>query len=238
MIYDRAVVDGGTMASPIDRVGNCMMNDRNWLGPGLLLAGLGLFWLVVGGNGEPALPAVDATPQSAEYDPNDWRTLEFIPAVDFREIFHFDVTPQWISSRWQRVSQTTNSEGWSLHRVPLVTGTNGWDIHGSLTYSFDAQGTLKRIHFAGWTADTSLLESTLTQNFGFSPEKTGWLGAFTRKSLGQLTGVALFRLPEIRQMSAANQQIAVWLEINDPRFRGRASAEASELLKNALTSHR
>ncbi|HMP79531.1 MAG TPA: hypothetical protein PKD54_08775 [Pirellulaceae bacterium] len=211
------------------------MNNRNWLAPGLLLAAIGLPWVLLGGSrgfdpGTPVQLAMEAPPLAYS---SDGVPLEYIPVGDFREIFHFDVSPQWISSRWNRVSVTTDGAGWTSYRVPLVTGSNPWDLHGSLTYSLDAKGAPKRIHFVGWTVEKSVIENMLIREFGFSTESTRWLSAYSAKSLGQLTGVALFRLPESTFSNAGNQQIAVWIEINDPRFRGAASDEARQLLRSA-----
>src|SRR5690606_17564890 len=42
---------------------------------------------------------------------------------DLAEPFRFDITPDWVFRRWQRVSTVSNLPDLQGYRVPLVTGT-------------------------------------------------------------------------------------------------------------------
>src|SRR5262249_51255138 len=62
--------------------------------------------------------------------------------------------PQWIASRWPRVTTVAGDDPDQLGmRVVLVTGTQPDDIAGSLTYYFDRHHQMQRITFTGLTRD-------------------------------------------------------------------------------------
>lgn len=184
-------------------------------------------WSPIGGMG-------DSWPASAGPHGGQPIPLEFFP-VGLSEVFQFEVTPQWIGQRWQRAAANHQADGGTHYRIPLVTGTQPWDLHGSLTYEFDKHGTVRRIQFTGWTADSSLLIQTLTTQFRFQAQSTSWFAALASKSLGRLVGVAVFKRPTTVQGDRGTQQIAVWLEINDVRRRGEASPEAKEWWRQATS---
>src|SRR5437764_7490770 len=85
------------------------------------------------------------------------------PIVTIEQAFRFDLTPQWVSSRWPRVSTVLGEPEQLGMRVALVSGTRPDDIAGSLTYYFDPHHQLQRITFEGLTRDPRrLLSATVT----------------------------------------------------------------------------
>jgi hypothetical protein len=89
------------------------------------------------------------------------------------DIFRFDLTPQTITDRWNRVSTGLGDVRYQGYRVPLVTGTTPSDLAGSLTYYFDAKPKLRRITFLGATGDPARVVEYLTKQFGFRRSQTG-----------------------------------------------------------------
>ncbi len=87
------------------------------------------------------------------------------PLVDYTEALRFDVTPQWIFSRWPRVTAGLPIGDLQGYRVPLVTGVREYDLAGALTYFFDAQQRCREIRVRGTVGDPSKLAALATGPF-------------------------------------------------------------------------
>jgi hypothetical protein len=109
----------------------------------------------------PAHPAVVQTPTAP---------LTGHLSGDLMEPFRFEITPDWVIRRWQRVSTISNQSDLQGYRVPLVTGTNEHDLAGSLTYFFDRDKKLQRIVFHGSTGNAVPLTQRLAKMYGFKRE--------------------------------------------------------------------
>jgi len=89
------------------------------------------------------------------------------------QVFRFDLTPQWISSRWPRVSTVAGSDPEQLAmRVVLVTGTQPDDIAGSLTYYFDRHHQMQRITFTGLTREPRRLLAAVVGPYRLKSQPT------------------------------------------------------------------
>ena len=88
------------------------------------------------------------------------------PVVTIEQAFRFDLTPQWVSSRWPRVSTVLGEPEQLGMRVALVTGTRLDDVAGSLTYYFDQHHQLQRITFEGLTRDPKRVLAATVTPFG------------------------------------------------------------------------
>src|SRR5690606_40794443 len=86
--------------------------------------------------------------------------LEGMPTYSLAEVLRFDVTKDWVYSRWARKSTGLAEPDLFGVRVPLVSGTRITDVAGSLTYFFNAQGAVEKIRLTGKTADTRSEEHT------------------------------------------------------------------------------
>jgi len=91
---------------------------------------------------------------------------------DLAEVINFDVTPEWVMSRWPRVSAGLSDLHLHGYRVPLVSGTAANDLAGSLTYYFDQQQHVERITFHGSTGDPRKLVTLLTSRYSFLRQAT------------------------------------------------------------------
>jgi hypothetical protein len=100
---------------------------------------------------------------AANYSPASGTPGSSMP-TPIEQVFRFDLTPQWVASRWPRVSTVAGSDPDQLGmRVVLVSGTRPDDIAGSLTYYFDRHHQMQRITFTGLTRDARrLLAATVT----------------------------------------------------------------------------
>ncbi len=163
--------------------------------------------------------------------------MEFIPVVNFEEIFRFEISPNWVKSRWQRISTSPGSDGLHGLRVALVTGTNSWDLHGSLTYFFDQNQQVQRITFRGWSGDASQLTKLLTEKFDFKTQPTPWAGFYQAKSWGRPVGGLLMKDPAVIYSQNPVQQVALMLEINNPRGKFSLSEEFQSFIKGSETAN-
>ncbi len=95
-----------------------------------------------------------------------------VPICDLAEVLRFDLTTDWIVSRWPRVSAGLAYLELQGYRVPLVTGTAEHDLAGALTYYFNPRQQLQRITFRGTTGNASKLVALTTSRFGLTRRMT------------------------------------------------------------------
>jgi Family of unknown function (DUF6690) len=93
-------------------------------------------------------------------------------AVGIEEAFRFDIHPQWVTSRWPRVSTVLGEPQQLGMRVALVSGTRPDDVAGSLTYYFDDHHQLQRITFAGVTGDARRIVAATVTPYGLKSQPT------------------------------------------------------------------
>lgn len=151
--------------------------------------------------------------------------------VDMHDVFHFGVTPDWIMSRWSRVSTTLADLELEGMRVPLVTGSQLNDIHGSLTYYFDRYQQLQRITFHGQTGDASKLILLLTQQHGFDPQPSLSAGVYLKKWNGRPTGVLWIEHAPLVRATSPRTRLDVTLEINSTLGSYKLSRESAQMLQ-------
>ena len=163
--------------------------------------------------------------------------MEFLPTTNLAEIFRFDIYPNWVKKRWERVSNApATHDGLRGMRVALVTGTNSNDLHGSLTYHFDANQHLQRISFQGWAGDPSRLIKLLVDQFGFKQQGTMAAGLYVAQNWGSKKGVLILQDPNVIRSDNPTQQVAMVLEINNPKGKIVLSETVERMLDAAKTS--
>ena len=94
------------------------------------------------------------------------------PLPTIEQAFRFDVTPQWVISRWPGVSTIANDPEELGLRVAWVSGTRPDDVAGSLTYYFDPHHRLQRITFTGLAGDPRRLLTTVVTPYGLKSQPT------------------------------------------------------------------
>ena len=94
-----------------------------------------------------------------------WAKAAAMPGLD--EVLRFDVTVDWITRHWPRVSTGLTQVQLQGYRVPLVTGTELSDVAGSLTYYFNSRQQAQRITLRGTTGDPRVLVALLEGRFHF-----------------------------------------------------------------------
>jgi len=160
-----------------------------------------------------------AQPGSAWDDPTLVGETAGPSVQDFTEVFRFDVTPAWVLGRWPRVSTQLPDTSVQGYRVPLVTGTREDDLAGSLTYYFNRQQKVQRIHFFGTTGDARRLVSMVVSQFGFERQPNAGAGLFLYQVKWNGKPVSELRVQPAKVVSAAdpNRRFEVALAIERPR---------------------
>jgi hypothetical protein len=182
------------------------------------------------GRGQVILPGNQFGPDFAA------QPLEFMPVNQLGEVIRYDVTPEWVTQRWERVSRLPNSEGLVVYRVPLVTGINAWDLHGSLSYYFDGQQRVQRILFRGWTGDPTQLIQLITGQHQLQTRSTDWTGLYTLERWGTTCSACLIQQPNVIRNSNANEKFAIHLELNQPTSNLVLTPESEQLVREAKNS--
>jgi len=144
---------------------------------------------------------------------------------NIQEVFHFGITPGWVVSRWPRVSTSLANLEMEGMRVPLVTGTESYDLHGSLTYYFDRAQKLQRITFYGYTDDPNVLADLITRYYGLKPEKTLDAGLFLKGWNGKPRSLVWVGHSPATRSGGHNARYSVKLELNRPDGRYQLSEE-------------
>jgi hypothetical protein len=169
----------------------------------------------------PQLPAVtsNGVPLGAGLNSSDE-----LPLVDLPEAFRWDATPQWIMSRWPRVSSglpiapAANGENLQGMRVALVSGLRMDDVAGSLTYYFNASQKLAKITFTGTTGDPQRLTALLVQRYGFKPfaSTDPNMVQYQIRWNGAPTSTIVIRPAAIVRTSSPYERYALQVSITDP----------------------
>ena len=152
------------------------------------------------------------------------------PTCDIPEAFRFDVSPQWITSRWPRVTTVLAETDLQGLRVPLVTGSRPDDLAGSLTYYYDKQHQVQRIAFQGSTGDERRLVAFLTQYYGLKPVPTLGAGLYMTKLHGKPLSTLHLTWPPVVARDKPTNRCEIVLELNRADA-GGASPQLRQLLE-------
>lgn len=198
------------------------------LSPVLLLSGSG--WLADGVarilSGESIIVALGIKPATAPQDKTGGGTTETdgleLPPVDFAEVFRFDITPDWIVTRWPRVTASLSAIQLQGYRVPLVTGIAEDDLAGTVTYYFNAAREVQRITFEGTTGTPNRLLAFLSSYYGFVYRPTNNPSVYLfvvpeEGSRGETHSYVWIRPAPVFQVQERHQRFEVSLVIERPR---------------------
>jgi hypothetical protein len=149
------------------------------------------------------------------------------PAVTIEQAFRFDLTPQWVTSRWPRVSTILGDPDQLGMRVALVTGTRPDDVAGSLTYFFDQHHHLQRITFEGLTRDPRRLLAAVVTPYGLKSQPTTDAAHYIAGDPANPTSEVLVQhLPVlVADSEAARAEVSVDLRRAEAKGRRRAEAK-------------
>jgi hypothetical protein len=160
------------------------------------------------------------------------------PVAHLGEVLRFDISPQWVTARWPRVTSTLAEQGLEGLRVPVVTGTNLDDLAGSLTYYFNHFHQLQRLSFEGYTGDERKLVGVVTQHYGLTPEPTLDAGMYVARWNNQPSSMLRVARAPIMTHDSPHSRLHVLLELNRPSMDFGLSEQAKLLLERDRNSRR
>jgi uncharacterized protein DUF6690 len=161
-------------------------------------------------------------------EPADQQPLA--PTVSLAEALRYEVTPQWVISRWPRVATVVGELEWSGMRVPLITGGQPFDLVGSLTYYFDGRQQLRRISLEGYCGDEQAIVAIAIHNFGLQPEPAVGGGLYAFRWSREPVSVLSVRYAPVMNADAPHRR-QVMLELNRPEAGWRLSPHMQALLQ-------
>lgn len=157
-------------------------------------------------------------------------TLVGRPVSDLREVLRFDISPQWITERFSRVTTVLADLQLDGLRVPLVTGTGADDLAGSISYYFDHSARLQRVMLHGFTGDPNAVVTTMTQHYGLQSEPTLEAGVYSKRWNGMPVHFLRISRAPVVYSDAVHHKFIVFLELNQPDLRYGISPEAQRIV--------
>jgi uncharacterized protein DUF6690 len=156
--------------------------------------------------------------------------------VPIEQAFRFDATPQWVASRWPRVSTVLGQPKQLGMRVALVTGTRPDDIAGSLTYYFDEHHQLQRITFTGLTADPRRLLALLIPAGGLQSQPTTSVVHYIAGDAKRPTSQVIARHLPVVANTAPGPRVEVAVDLARGDFAAGGASAASHIDGKLLPS--
>lgn len=153
------------------------------------------------------------------------------PIGDLREVLRFDISPDWVTAQFARVTTVLAETELEGLRVPVVTGIGPSDLAGSITYYFDYSGKLQRVMLHGFTGDASRVVETMTQHYGLRAEPTLDAGVYMRRWNAQPVHFLRLTRAPIVYSDALHHKFTVYLELNQPDLRYGISEEAQRIIQ-------
>lgn len=160
------------------------------------------------------------------------------PVSDLREVMRFDITPQWVISRFARVSTVLSDLQLEGLRVPLVTGIRADDLAGTLTFYFDRADKLQRLTIHGFTGDPQRLVALMTGQYGLEHTPSLEAGVYTKRWNGMPVHFLRLTHAPVVYADAVHQKYTVFLELNQPNLAHGISDEAKRIVNSDRQSGR
>lgn len=173
--------------------------------------------LVAGADGEPFVQA---------------------PIYALREVLRFDISPNWVPQRFQRVSTVLAEQQLDGLRVPLITGTTPSDLAGTLTYYFDRYKRVQRVTVHGVTGDPSRFIAELQHAYQLQQQPSLGGGLYLLKWNGRPTSVVYTAPASVISADSPYARYNVFIEINQAGLEYGLSDEAQQLVSAGQQTNR
>jgi len=152
------------------------------------------------------------------------------------QAFRFDITPQWVASRWPRATTVAGDPKQLGMRVAMVSGTRPDDVAGSLTYYFDEHHQLQRITFTGLTADPRRLLATIVTPNGLKSQPTTSAARYIAGEPRHPTSEVIVQHPSATALPAQAPRAEVLVDLRRDDIVQRRSNARQEPEPNILPS--
>ncbi|MEM8735506.1 MAG: DUF6690 family protein [Planctomycetota bacterium] len=181
-------------------------------------------------TGSPAIAGVQGlTPGS----PGATLGTGYQPIQALREVVRFDVNPNWVPSRFPRVTRVTSNMQLDGMRVPLVTGTRPSDLAGTLTYYFDRYQRVQRITVHAVTGDPSRFLAELQHAYQLQQQPSLGGGLYLKKWNGRPTSIVYTAQAPVLTEDNLYSRYQFFAELNQAGLEFGMSSEAQQLLASS-----
>lgn len=199
----------------------------------------------VSGSLSGAIPPSTIEGQSYAFSPSgkphSGRNLELPrvngpPGVPIENLISFQVTPDWISKNWSRVTTRLaelDLQGW---RVPVAVEDRS-NFIGSITYYFDQQRNVQRIQLHGYTTDASSFIELSTSRYEMRRVPHTLSELYAASVQGQTIGGLRVDYKPILK-SEMQKRCEVLMELNRQQTKYGMSYEFEQILKRTGEENR
>lgn len=178
-----------------------------------------------------------ASGENDPFNPN-LRALEQVPVVSLAEILRFDITPEWVLSRFPRVSTLLSEMNLDGLRTPLITGSSPGDMAGTLTYYFDRYKRLKRVSIHATLGDPTRYLIELQKAYQMSQEPSLGGSLYVIKWNGTPTSVLHISPASVIYSDLSYGRYNLFLELNQADLEYGLSTEARQLVESGRSTNR
>ncbi len=193
---------------------------------------------VVPSSGNVAAASGLANPQTGATGPGQLAGFSAPVSHQLRDTLRFEISPQWITSQFNRVSMVLADVNLDGMRVPLVTGTQPTDLAGTLTYYFDRYQRLQRLSLHAGTGDPSRIVAELQQLYELKQEPALGGGLYLITWNGQPTSVMHVAPAPVISGGENYSRYTIFLELNLPSMPYGLSLEAANLVEAGKATRR
>jgi hypothetical protein len=191
-------------------------------------------------SGDPAINAMAASPGRGGADPFSPPnpSVEQTPIVSLAEILRFDITPEWVMSRFPRVTTQLSELNLDGLRVPLITGSTPSDLAGTLTYYFDRYKRLQRVSIHATVGDPSRYSYELRQAYRMSPEASLGGDLYVIRWNSKPVSLLYVSPASVVYADSLYGRYQLFLELNQAGMNYGLSPEATQLIQAGQQTNR
>ncbi len=149
------------------------------------------------------------------------------------QLLRFDITPEWVTNQWSRVTTRLSNLDLNGWRVPIAMGSTPQDLAGSITYYFDTQRRVQRINVHGYLSDPTALVRLVTTRYSMHRLPSAGGDLYVADIEGKMIGALRLLRPPVVRADAPGQRCAVLMELNRTGTSYGMSREFQEIMQAA-----
>lgn len=163
--------------------------------------------------------------------PSDGSTnMPAMPVHALRDVLRFDISPNWVFQRFERVTTVLSDLQLDGLRVPLITGTAPTDLAGTLSYYFDRYKRVQRVKIHALTGDPSRFIAELQHAYQLQQHPSLGGQLYLLKWNGRATSVVFAAPAPVITADAPYSRYNVFIELNQAGLEYGLSSEAQQML--------
>ena len=151
-------------------------------------------------------------------------------------LLRFDITPEWVTNQWSRVTTRLSNLDLNGWRVPIAMGSHPQNLAGSITYYFDTQRRVQRINIHGYLSDATELVRLATTRYGMHRVPSARGDLYAANIEGKTIGAMRLLRPPVVRADAPGQRYAVLMELNRTGTSYGMSREFQKIMQAARDS--